>query len=227
MDNRRRLLMKALNSSDVPTVPDTSDGTLPYLEADGLSYVDTDIAFSSKFAIINVLYGKEPNSTSTGNIFTFHNGDANLCMVAVNGVTGLASRRPSSSGTQVIVEHDKNSNIEAASYIIITLYMNKSQGYGSYFSTFTTPLDTETVPYGTERCYMNYLETPANYTDPTCMRILGNRLGAPAPSGIKFCRATIENDGGKLLHDLVPVKLDGQLGIKDKITGKFFPFITH
>lgn len=239
MDIRRRLMMKALNSSDipavpdvpdtpdVPTVPDTSDGVLPYIEADGLSYVDTDIAFSSEFATINVLYGKEPNSSSSGCVLTFHNGDANLCMLALNGVKGLACRRPSSDGTRVIVEHDKTSSIQNASYIIATMYMDQSQGHGSYFSTFTTPVDMETLPYGEVRCYSNYLETPANYTNTTHLHILGNRSGAPAPSGVKFVRITIKNYGGELLHDLIPVRLDGQLGIKDTITGKFFPFITH
>lgn len=223
MDIRRRLMMKALNS---PDIPDTEEVVLPYLEADGMSYVETDLAFSSEFAIINVLYGKEPN-TSGGPLFTFHNGNANFCMVTPNGTTGVSNRRPLSNGSNVIVEHHKDSSIQAASYILLTSYIKESQGFGSYFSTFTTPLDTETLPYGNERCYQNYLETPAAYTSNVYMRILGNRLGAPVASGLKFVRTTIENNNGELLHDLIPVKLNGQLGIKDKITDKFWPFITH
>ena len=229
-------MMTTLTSPDIPDIPDpdipdTPDleyEVLPYLDADGMSYVETDIALSSEFYIINTLYGKIPDSTPSGNVFTFHNGDANFCMVVPNGVNGVAARRPATNGTNVIVEHYKTSSIQAASYIILTIYMNQSQGYGSYYSTFTTPLDnTETLPYGSARCQSNYLESPAAYNGNVYMRILGNRLGAPASGGLKFVRTTIKNSNGELLHDLIPVNLDGQLGVKDKITNKFYPFAIH
>lgn len=73
--------MTTLASPDVPDVPDVEYEVLPYLEADGMSYVETDIALSSEFHIINTLFGKEPDSTPSGVAFTFHNGDANFCMV--------------------------------------------------------------------------------------------------------------------------------------------------
>lgn len=224
MIRRRLLMMTALTS---PDIPDTEDKVLPYLEADGISYIDTDIALSSEFYIINTLYGKIPDSTSTGPVFTFHNGDANFCMVTPNGVNGLAGRRPSANGIDVIAEHDKTSSIQAASYIILTLYMNKSQGYGSYYSTFTAPLDTETLPHGIARCQKNYLEYPAAYSGNVYMRILGDRLGAPAASGLKFIRTTIEQSNGELLHDLIPVKRGNLLGVKDIITNKFWPFVNQ
>lgn len=224
MIRRRLMMMKAIIS---PDIPDTEEEVLPYLEADGMSYVETDIALSSEFDVINTLYGKVPASTSSGVVFTFHNVDANFCMVTPNGVNGLASRRPSANGINVIAEHDKTSSIQAASYIILTLYMNQSQGYGCYYSTFTAPLNTETLPYGSTRCASNYLESPAAYSGNVYMRILGNRLGAPAASGVKFIRTTIEKSNGELLHDLIPVKRGDLLGVKDKITNKFWPFVNH
>lgn len=218
------MMMTALTS---PDIPDVEYEVLPYLEADGMSYVETDIALSSEFYIVNTLCGKNPDSTSYGTVFTFHNGDTNFCMVMQNGINGVAGRRPSANGINVIVEHDKTSSIQAASYIILTLYMDRSQGYGSYYSTFTSPLNTETLPYGSTRCYSNYLESPAAYSDSVYMRILGNRSGAPTSGGLKFVRTTIENSNGELLHDLIPVKRGIQLGVKDKITNKFYPFVIH
>lgn len=220
MIRRRLMMMTALTSPD-------EDKVLPYLEADGISYIDTDIALSSEFYIINTLYGKIPDSTSSGPVFTFHTEGANFCMVTPNGVNGLAGRRPSANGIDVITEHDKTSSIQAASYIILTLYMNESQGHGSYYSTFTTPLDTETLPYGRTKCEYNYLESPTAYSGNAYMRILGNRLDAPAASGLKFIRTTIEKSNGELLHDLIPVKRGNLLGVKDIITNKFWPFVNH
>lgn len=227
MIRRRLMIMTALTSPDIPDIPDAEYEVLPYLEADGLSYVETDIALSSEFHIINTLYGKIPDSTPSGAVFTFHNVDANFCMVVPNGVNGVAARRPATNGVDVIVEHDKLSSIQSASYIILTLYMDNSRGYGSYYSTFTSPLNTETLPYGSTRCYSNYLESPAAYSDNVYMRILGNKVGTPASGGLKFVRTTIEKSNGELLHDLIPVKLDGQLGVIDKITNKFYPFVIH
>ena len=225
--------MTTLTSPDIPDIPDVPDvpdieyEVLPYLEGDGISYVETDISLSSEFYIINTLYGKIPDSTPSGNVFTFHNGDANFCMVGPSGVNGVAARRPATSGTNVIVEHDKVSSIQSASYIILTLYMDNSQGYGSYYSTFTSPLNTETLPSGSTRCQKNYLESPAAYSDNVYMRILGNKTGTPASGGLKFVRTTIKKSNGELLHDLIPVKLDGQLGVIDKITNRFYPFVKH